>query len=700
MQSHSLMSAAEQGQQADSNFRVLFFHNPLPMWMFDRDTLRFIEVNDAAVKHYGYSRDEFLDMNLADIRPPEDVARLHASRDDWTRQPANKQSRFHRSPGWRHLRKDKSLLWVDVYSHDFWYGGRLVRLSMVYDVTPLKHVAERLAEQSAFFSQLFHNSPEAIVMLDESDAVVDANDAFIKLFQYSLEEMKGRQLNGLIVPPEYLQEASALSLSALQRSSVHRDTVRRRKDGSHVDVSALGYPITLGERKVGVFAIYRDITESKRISAELAFHSTHDPLTGLINRHEFERRASARLQWGGRSKMNHAMLYMDVDQFKIVNDSCGHVAGDRMLVELAELLRTQLREAESLARLGGDEFGVLLNGTTLEEAGQIAERLVQAVRDWRFKWDGRVFTPGLSIGVVALGGEIGTLKELMSAADTACFAAKDRGRSRVQVYSPDDQDLAKMRGELSWASRITDALENNRFTLYYQRILPVAYAAVQEARHASRGEILLRMVEAGQNRIVLPGVFISAAERYGLMPQVDRYVIDNVFRQMQAAGPHKINGDVVSINVSGTSLSDSDFSRHIREQFERYKLKPGSICFEITETAAIGNMGRALKFISDMRALGCSIALDDFGSGMSSFTYLKSFTVDYVKIDGSFVRDMVNNPLDCATAEAINKVAQVKGLKTVAEFVENEETLVRLRDLGVNYAQGYHLHRPEPWKLN
>lgn len=674
-------------------FSDLFFHNPLPMWLFDKETLRFVEVNDAAVQHYGYSRDEFLSMTLADIRPPEDVPRLHAQRAKTIAQEG--RARFRRSPGWRHLRKDGSLMWVDVYSHDFWFGGHLVRLAMVYDVTPLKQVADRLAEQSAFFSQLFHNSPEAIVMLDEADAVVDANQAFEQLFQYSLDEMKGRAINTLIVPPEYLEEATGLSINALQRSSVHRDTVRRRKDGSMVEVSALGYPITLGERQVGVFAIYRDITESKRITSELAFHSTHDPLTGLINRHEFERRANARLQWGARSRMGHAMLYMDVDQFKIINDSCGHVAGDRMLMELAEMLRAQLRDAESLARLGGDEFGVLLNGATLQEAAEIAERIVHAAREMRFKWEGRLFTPGLSIGVVALGGEIRTLTELMSAADTACFAAKDRGRSRVQVYSQDDLDLLKMRGELSWASRITEAIENKRFTLYFQRIVPVAAAVQGSARY----EILLRMVDPAHNRIVLPGVFISAAERYGLMPMVDRYVIENVFKQLHQRGVNSLKGDIISINVSGTSLNEDEFSSFIQQQFSRFGLDPSTICFEITETAAIGNMGRALRFIADMRNLGCSIALDDFGSGMSSFTYLKSFMVDYVKIDGSFVRDMVNNPLDCATAEAINKVAQVKGLRTVAEFVENEETLLRLRELGVNYAQGYHLHRPEPWAI-
>ena len=356
------------------------------------------------------------------------------------------------------------------------------------------------------------------------------------------------------------------------------------------------------------------------------------------------------------------------------------------------MLRDKLRDSDSLARLGGDEFGVLLNGVSLAEAAQTAEQIVHAVRELRYKWQGRVFNPGISVGVVALGGEISTLSELMSAADTACYTAKERGRSRVQIFHNDDLELQKLRGELSWASRIMEALEQKRFELYYQRIVPVSAASTPGQRY----EILLRMLDTSGNK-VLPGVFIAAAERYGLMPAVDRYVIEQVFAQMRH---NRVQAqDVVSINVSGTSLSDDDFSGFIQQQFALHQLAPGSVCFEITETAAIGNMGRALRFISEVRNLGCSIALDDFGSGMSSFNYLKSFNLDYVKIDGSFVRDMVNNPLDCATAEAINKVAQVKGLKTVAEFVETEETLRKLREIGVDYGQGFHLHAPEPWLL-
>ncbi|HVT35593.1 MAG TPA: diguanylate cyclase, partial [Nevskiaceae bacterium] len=415
----------------DRSFRELFVRNPLPMWLYDKDSLRFLEVNEAAVRIYGYSRAEFLSMTLADIRPKDDLPRMHNYLRRLHAEPA--KPGYHRAPGWRHLRKDGVLMWVDTYSHDFWYGEHLVRLVQVHDVSALKQAAERLAEQSAFFSQLFHNSPEAIVMLDEHDVVVDANAAFEQLFQYTLDEIKGRGINELIVPPEHTEEATGLSRSVFDRSSAQRDTVRQRKDGSLVEVSALGYPITLGSRQVGVFAIYRDITESKRLAADLAFHTSHDPLTGLINRHEFERRAKARMQWGARSRVGHAMLYMDLDQFKVINDGGGHAAGDRLLVEIAELLRAQLRDSDSLARLGGDEFGVLLNSVDLAQAAATAERIVHAVRDLRFKWEGRVFNPGISIGVVALGGDIGTLSELMSAADTACYTAKERGRSRVQI---------------------------------------------------------------------------------------------------------------------------------------------------------------------------------------------------------------------------------------------------------------------------
>ena len=669
-------------------FRDLFVLNPQPMWLFESGTRRFLEVNQAAIQRYGYTRDEFLLMTLDDIRPPEDAQRLHTELRD---HPPGSAAGYRHSPGWRHRLKDGTVIWVDIYTRDFQYGERLVNLVMVHDVTELKLASERFNRQGEYFRQLFENSPEAIVMLDHEDRISDANSAFVSLFQYSLDELRGRAINDVIVPQEKMQEASTMTLAVLGSAAVRRDTVRRRKDGSLVEVSVLGYPITFEGRMVGVFAIYRDITESRRISGELAFHSTHDLLTGLMNRHEFERRARELLQRAPRSSRDHALLYMDIDQFKVINDNLGHEAGDRLLLDLSEVIRRALRDADELARMGGDEFGALLIGCPLGEANTIAQRVLSAVHSFRFHWEDKSLPVGISIGVVGIGREMENLAALLSAADTACYTAKERGRGRVQVYRPDDLDMQRMRGELSWATRINDALEHDRFALFYQKIVPVA--AAKNAKKRERYEVLLRMIGAdGQH--ILPSLFIPAAERYGLMPAVDRRVVTRVFRQMAALNNLE---DQVSVNLSGASLSDENFADFIREQLSHYQLAPERVCFEITETTAIANLSRGLSFIRELRELGCSIALDDFGTGMSSFNYLKTLSVDYLKIDGAFIRDIAHNPLDCAMTEAINKVGQVKGIQTIAECVESGEALAKLSELGVNFAQGFYIHRPEPW---
>ncbi|HUS25655.1 MAG TPA: EAL domain-containing protein [Candidatus Binatia bacterium] len=681
------VAAAATGDQL---FRDLFTRNPLPMWLFDPGSLQFLEVNEAAVRKYGWTRAEFLTMSIRDIRPPDEQDRLA---NHLRQSPDAPATSYRHSPGWRHALKDGTVVWVDIYSYDFDYGGRTVRLVMVHDVSELRQVAEGLHRQSAYFRQLFENSPEAVVMLDQEDKVVDANRAFQALFLYTLEELRGRLVNDVIVPEGHQREATALSLTARGAGAVQRDTVRRRKDGKLIEVSALGYPITIEGAQVGVFAIYRDVTESKRIASALAYHSTHDPLTGLINRHEFERRTRDFLHRATRSSRGHALLYLDLDQFKMVNDGSGHDAGDRLLVELADVIRQQLPEtdAATLSRMGGDEFAAVLSGCSLEEAAATGQRVVEALRAHRFRWDDRQYAVSASVGVVAITRDSQSLTALLSAADAACFTAKEHGRGRVQVFSPDDRDVQRLRGELSWATRIMDALERDRFTLFFQRILPIGG---EQAGQGEKFEVLVRMVDDRGQR-VLPGLFIPAAERYGLMPAVDRRVVSRVLAQLQRRGPQGL--DWVSVNLSGLSLGEEGFAAFIRDQLTRSGLPPRLICFEITETAAIANLSRALTFIHEMRGLGCSIALDDFGSGMSSFNYLKSLAVDYLKIDGSFIRDMPHNPLDCAMAEAIARIGRVKGIRTIAESVETEAALAKLRELDVDFVQGHLLHVPQPW---
>jgi diguanylate cyclase (GGDEF)-like protein len=424
----------------------------------------------------------------------------------------------------------------------------------------------------------------------------------------------------------------------------------------------------------------------------LSWQATHDALTGLVNRPEFERRLKLMVQQANIDRTRHALLYLDLDQFKLVNDTCGHMAGDELLRQASVILRKRVREADTLARLGGDEFGVLLPGCTLEKAVSVAEELRAALHDARFAWNDKPFVIAASIGVVAVG-DGDTHDRALAAADTACYAAKESGRNRVKAYTPDDAELAKHHSEMHWVTRIRHALDAARFRLDCQRIEPIS-------RHAGpieHYEILVRLLDE-KDQTVLPMAFIPAAERFGLMPEIDRMVVRTAFEAVAravrsspgSAFPH------LAINLSGTSLGDEGMVAFLREQFDIHGVPPSTICFEITETAAIGNLTAATRLMLAVKELGCRFSLDDFGSGLSSFAYLKNLPVDMLKIDGAFVKDLVRDPIDSAMVRAINDIGHVMGLRTIAEWVENQETLVALRAIGVDYAQGFGVEKPRP----
>ena len=425
----------------------------------------------------------------------------------------------------------------------------------------------------------------------------------------------------------------------------------------------------------------------------LSYQATHDALTGLVNRREFERRLEKALAGAREEERVHALCYLDLDQFKIVNDTCGHVAGDELLRQLTVLLQSKVRDADLLARLGGDEFGVLLENCPLEQAQVVADLLRQTVKDFHFVWQNKAFVIGVSIGLVALTRDCESLDRVLSCADAACYAAKDLGRNRVHVYRVEDSELAQRQGEMNWVARITQAIEENRFRLYYQTIMPLADADKEGAHF----EILLRML-GDQGELIPPMAFIPAAERFNLMPSIDRWVVSTVFGLYWKILPENslAQRHTCTVNLSGPSLCDDHFLEFIKRQFALYQVPHDHICFEITETAAISNLARAMAFIGELRAQGCRFSLDDFGSGLSSFTYLKNMPVDYLKIDGSFVRDMVDDPMDAAMVAAINQVGHVMGLKTIAEFVETDAALEKLREMGVDFVQGFVIERPRP----
>ncbi|MCW7536886.1 EAL domain-containing protein [Aquabacterium sp. A7-Y] len=454
----------------------------------------------------------------------------------------------------------------------------------------------------------------------------------------------------------------------------------QRGDGSERLVTDSAAPLRAADGRVtGVVWLCRDLTEQHSTSDRLLHGWAQDSLTALANRTEFERCLVQATAGGG------LVCHLDLDQFKIVNDTLGHVAGDELLRQVAGLLRSGVRQTDTLARLGGDEFGLLLPGCPVPRARDIAEALRERVASFRFDWAGQRHAVSLSVGMAELeaGGDV---SGVLSHAALACQAAKEGGRNRVVLFDDKDPLWQHRKIEMGWVPRIRRALDEDRFTLFFQPIVATAGGPSK----ILRGELLLRLHdEAG--RLLGPGAFIPAAERFQLMPALDRWVVRKAVAWLQ-----ELPGVAASVNISGQSLSDADFLAHVVQQFEDTGLEPRRVCLEITETAAIGNLAAALHFIQRLRALGVRFALDDFGAGLSSFAYLKTLPVDYVKIDGSFVKSLVEDPVNRAIVESIHRIARLSGLQTVAEWVESEAVLEALRQIGVDHAQGWGVGKPVP----
>lgn len=423
----------------------------------------------------------------------------------------------------------------------------------------------------------------------------------------------------------------------------------------------------------------------------LALSAAQDELTGLLNRPAFERRIATAVASAGEGR-KHVLCYLDLDQFKVINDTCGHEAGDELLRRLGEVLPGCLRPKDSLARLSGDEFGVLLEGTSMMQARLLANRLRNTIEKFRFPWANKIFSIGVSIGMVAIDDASESVSQVLSAADTACFAAKDLGRNRIHVHHHEDGEIARRNGEMQWVTHIQAALDQQRLRLHLQDIRGLSEAAGNTGKHY---ELLLRM-EAEDGTLISPESFLPAAENYHLSTRLDNWVVGKVFEYLAMTEVHRDDGHLCCVNLSGHSMTDAGFQRNIVARLRRAPHAASSICFEITETAVITNLGMATHFIRSLKELGCRFALDDFGSGLSSFAYLKNLPVDMLKIDGTFVRNINTDPIDLTFVRSINEIGHTMGKLTVAEFVEDGETLETLRELGVDYAQGYHIGRPTP----
>ena len=494
-----------------------------------------------------------------------------------------------------------------------------------------------------------------------------------------------------LVDPSSGESSESVLIAALNAQSVAPAQTRQllvRGDTSTIPVSFTGAPLTaVGQRTAGTVIVLRDMTNEMDYISRLAWQATHDPLTSLPNRREFEIRLADALAESIDTGEHHAVAMLDLDQFKVVNDTCGHAAGDELLRHMAERLRQSLHRDEMVARLGGDEFAILLRKCPIDRAALICERIRETVEDLNFAWQGSSFNTTASIGLVQVTGASVSAEDVIRAADVACYLAKDKGRNRIQIHNPDDAELRSRFGEMVWVQRIHEALEEERFCLYAQPILDLK--SNDAGLHA---EILVRMRDR-DGKLVQPFEFIPAAERYGLMPLLDRWIIRNSFAALANADRQVT---MCAINLSGASFNDEDFVDFIRDQLRISGVSPSLICFEITETAAITNLATADRFIRALKALGCSFALDDFGAGMSSFTYLKNLPVDFIKIDGSFVKQMLNDHTDRAIVDLIARLGEVMGKRTIAEFVENDAMIDMLRIMGVDYAQGYVISKPQP----
>jgi diguanylate cyclase (GGDEF)-like protein/PAS domain S-box-containing protein len=467
------------------------------------------------------------------------------------------------------------------------------------------------------------------------------------------------------------------------------------EDGKEYSVRDTAAPIRDRHGNLlGAVVVFKDVTQLRGMEREMIYLASHDALTGLINRREFEARLKRAIRAARAEQRHHVLLYLDLDEFKIINDTCGHLVGDEMLKQITALLRSRVRRSDTLARLGGDEFGVLLEECPLDQARQIAEEIRSAVRDFRFCWKDQIFEVGVSIGFVPISGDSGDLAQVMSAADAALYVAKDSGRNRVHEYEADDTQVAERYGEMQWIHRIQRALEERRFRLFYQLIQPLGSESA--ANRELLCEVFLRMLDT-DGKIIEPAAFMSAAERYHLIGDLDRWVVRTAFRSLAEAQRREVSRPVLfALNVSGQSLADEAFLAYVLEQIEESCVDSRRLCFEITETAAISKLDSAIRFISALKTKGCRFILDDFGSGLSSFAYLRDLSMDFLKIDGEFVQNMVEDRVKRAMVESIHQIGHVMGLQTIAEWVENRQTLELLKELGVDYAQGYWLCRPQP----
>jgi len=571
--------------------------------------------------------------------------------------------------------------------------GQQLAVIQITDVSAAVTQQRHLFQSNSLLRQFTlaaYASPNTIIITDSQGTIEYVNKKFSEISGYTATEAIGQSYFKLCCNQENSQMLGLIKLRLSRTSIWQGERVNKRKNGELYWFKEKLSPIVDRSASISHFVITQeDITEVHTISQQVTYQASHDLLTGMINRQEFERILTNLVESAKLASHRHALFFLDLDQFKIVNDTCGHAVGDELLRQISTRLLTLLGCDDTLARIGGDEFAIILRYKDISQATAFSQELIEFVKQFRFRWEQHVFTLGVSIGITAVTAQSTNSADIIIQADSACYAAKDAGRNRYHVYQADDEMLVQRKGDTYWVTQINDALEHNRFVLYAQPIVPIL------TDEKISFEVLVRLKQAS-GKLIAPGVFLPPAERYNLSHRIDEWVIGHTLDWLDAHAEEIEHIDHISINLSGQTLCNEVLLAHIQKVLKLSTINPKKLAFEITETAAIANLDYAQYFIDTLRGYGCKFLLDDFGSGLSSFAYLKNLHVDFLKIDGMFVKNILNDPIDEAMVRSINDVGHVIGMKTVAEFVENDQIKQRLIEIGIDYGQGYGLGKPEP----
>jgi diguanylate cyclase (GGDEF)-like protein/PAS domain S-box-containing protein len=683
-------------QESEARFQQTFEQTSLGMALVSLDG-KWLRINQVLCDIVGYTESELLSLTLHDLTHAED---FQVDQTFVQLLLADQIKKYQIET--RYFHKQGRIVPVMLHASLVRHGDGSPRyfILRVEDLTQRKKMEDALFAEKDFAQTTLQSIGDAVITTDADGKVNYLNPNAEFLTGWSDNEATGQPLEQVFaVIYEATREAAESPISHVlaEGRTWHfpENVLLVAKHGAEYCIDTSASPIRVKDGTInGVVLVFRDVTEIRAKNHKISYQASHDALTGLWNRSEFESMATRLLHSAKVMQTSHALMYLDLDQFKIVNDTCGHLAGDQLLCQLSNLLLRHTRKSDMLARLGGDEFGILLDSCPPERARDIAQHLVDTVRAFRFEWEGKLFSVGVSIGLIFITDQTRDLQSLLSGADTACYIAKDKGRNRVQVFEPQDEEVQDRHEQMDWVTRINKAIEQNQFIFHFQKIL-----SIDDSMAPASYEVLLRYKDES-GRLLLPLAFIPAAGRYGLLPAIDRWVISNLLRRPPAALVDEIAGSsgtaFIAINLSSATINEPGFQEFVVRELESSPLSARQICFEIMETAAITNLHRAIEFIFTMKTRGCLFSLDDFGSGISSFGYLKSLPVDYLKIDSAFVKGIAKDKVDYAMVEAIQHISKVMGIKTIAKGVETIDVLQQLQAIGINHAQGFGMHTPAP----